>query len=218
MSYLFQKYPQNLWARTINKMIKNEKFDLIVDAPCGNGIIACLSAIKFPDTPYLAIDNDSQQLDSNILRSKPINVNSQLGDIFKTKIKHGNNAWLFINSLYCLPEKEKLMACFSVHFNSIYAVFPDITSRNYQYFSQKHPDFENPSAMKLSETIDFIESYGFKLINRQPVTAIPFHKWNPILDKIGLNFKLKNLIFTLTDSMFFFRRKHYEIMEFKRYE
>lgn len=218
MSHWFQKYPQNIWSRKINALLLDKAFDLVVDAPCGNGMISFESAKQFPNIQFFAVDIDEQQLSSHFLKNKPSNLSSQLDDIFQLKIKKGNNAWLFINSLYCLPEKEKLMSNFSIQFNSIYAVFPNIESSNYKYFTKKNPEFENPSAMTINETIKFIENYGFKLIKRQPVTAIPFHIWNSFFDKIGLNFKLKNLIFTLTDSIFFFGRKHYEIMEFKRYE
>ncbi|HEY1047209.1 MAG TPA: class I SAM-dependent methyltransferase [Bacteroidia bacterium] len=218
MNHFTQKYPQNIWSIKINKMLSGKKFDLVVDAPCGNGIISYLSAKQFPNIQFLAVDIDEKQLSSNFLKNKPLNLNSRLDDIFQLKINNGNNAWLFVNSLYCLPEKERLMENFSIQFNSIFAVFPDIESSNYKYFTKKNKDFENPSAMTILDTIQFFEKYGFKLIRKQAVTSIPFHIWNSFFDKIRLNIKLKNLIFTLTDSIFFFGRKQYEIMEFKRYE
>jgi hypothetical protein len=225
MLHLFKKYPQNIWANEITLLIKQKKIEyfkdsIFVDSPCGNGIIGNL---VFHDCEKLKIQMRISDINPEIMDSPYSKVNNSnftvlVEDIFNQKLEGKNNVWLFINSLYCLPNADSLIAHQRENFKTIIAVFPNINSFNYQYFMSQNKHFNNPTEMSLNETIEFFEKHGYGKIIFKKNTRIPFHFWNNIFNKIRLNLVLRNVLFTIFDKLLFFLPGQYAIIVFSKNE
>ena len=126
----------------------------------------------------------------------------RIEDIFEFHIEGNDHTWLLINSLYCLPDSDKLISGAKDKFKYVIAVFPDVKSANYKYFIKKNPNFSNPSAIE----------------SKSNNTKVAFHKWNGFFDAIKLPFIFKNIIYLTFDNLLFFLSGHYTIIAFKRSE
>ncbi len=223
MQYFKHKYPQNLWAKEINKSLEallTEVSDAskIVDAPCGNGIIAYFVKQQFKNRSVLAFDINENIKKSTYLNNISFPPEYKVEDIFKNMVEGKDNIWLLINSLYCLPFKEKLLDIHKENYQYIIGVFPDIEADNYKHFVKKNPEFENPSAMNLAETKEFFHKKGYKQIKSLGITNLKFHIWNDKLLFRKLNPGLRNIVYTCLDRIWVFNKKQYAFMIFKRYE
>lgn len=223
MKYFKHKYPQNIWANQIAKEIKpllKEVSDdsSIVDAPCGNGIIASLVNRAIQERKFLALDINPDLLLSPYCKKESQTPDFQIHDIYSQLTDGDDNIWLFINSMYCLSDIEKLLSIQKPSFKFIVAVFPDIEADNYKYFLSTNPDFENPSAMNLDNTVKFMQTHGFNLIKRIGNTKIKFHIWNHKFIFKRMPNTLRNILYTCIDKLMFFKQPQYTLMIFKRYE
>ncbi|MBN2487378.1 MAG: methyltransferase [Bacteroidales bacterium] len=177
-------YPQVVWAKEINQilnssLLKNSNNYTIVDAPCGNGVITYWVKKKQKNRKFLLYDIDERLLD--IVNKNLKGVSWYNADIFKLNLETSENIWLFINSLYCLPEGEKLIETMSKQMKYVIAVFPYIGHPNYKAFLAANPDFKNPSAMTEPETLALFEKYGYKTILKKGCTFISYHKIRPTI-------------------------------------
>lgn len=220
---LFHKYPQNLWALSINRQLKKilpelGKDSTITDAPCGNAIIAYFVKKEFKDRTVIALDNDQKLMNSRYILSKDISLKIRLEDIYNHKIEGKDNVWLLINSLFCLPEKERLLSCTREQYKFIIAIIPDIEAGNFIFFQNRNPEFRNPSAMKVGETINFFKTNGYSLKYREDLTSVQFHKFNKWFESMRVPIAIRNLLLTVLDYLFFFKKKQYVLLTFSRYE
>lgn len=213
------KYPQSIWASEIVKLLKSNpdySLGIIVDAPCGNGIIGNLISKELDNPRILLLDNDTS------LSKSPYVINEKMDyrieDIFEFHIEGDDHTWLLINSLYCLPDSDKLISGAKDKFKYVIAVFPDIKSANYKYFIKKNPNFSNPSAIDIESTINLFKKHGYDLESKSNNTKVAFHKWNGFFDAIKLPFIFKNIIYLTFDNLLFFLSGHYTIIAFKRSE
>ena len=213
------KYPQSIWASEIVKLLKSNpdySFGTIVDAPCGNGIIGNLVSKELDNPRILLLDNDTSLSKSPYVINEKIDY--RIEDIFEFQIEGNNNTWLLINSLYCLPDSDKLISGGKDKFKYIIAVFPNIKSSNYKYFIKKNPNFSNPSAIDIASTINLFKKNGYDLKSKSNITKVPFHKWNSFFGAMKLPFIFKNIIYLIFNKLLFFLSGHYTIIAFKRSE
>lgn len=216
----FEKYPQNIWASQVIKMLRSEKvgFDKIIDAPCGNGFIARKVAEAMPNNEVLAIDINEKQLNSKYLNPSLPNLKALKEDLFVYNLQGKNNAWLFINSMYCLPNAKDLIDSFGQKTNVIIAVFPNVRTNNFKTFERNNPDFENPSKMSIEETIEVFQQCHFKVVEKKECVGVAFHKWQKTMNRLHVPLPIKNFIFTTLDICLPFLNKEYFIVKFKRDE
>lgn len=213
------KYPQNIWASEIVKILKSNvdyTSGKIVDAPCGNGIIGNLVSKEFDTSKILLLDNDSSLSKSPYVINEKIDY--RIEDIFNFKIDGKDNTWLLINSLYCLPNSEVLISGNRDRFKYIIAVFPNIESSNYKYFTKKHPEFSNPSSKDIKSTIELFNQSGYIVVSQKKITKLAFHKWNNVFDRLKFPLIFKNIIYLTFEKILFFISGHYTIIAFKRSE
>jgi len=216
-----QKYPQYKWAMKIKEIVKSGEIDVsddtkFIDAPCGNGIIGGILQKEFPEFKFYLVDNNQNLNNSPYIKAPYFkSVSHQVADIFEYRSNGKNNVWLFINSLYCLPDKEKLLLAQASSYKYIIAVFPDINKPNYKYFRRKNPSFVNPSSMTIVETIDFFSKYNFKVQSKNSITKIAFHRYTELFNKMKLPLYLQNLFLNCLDSLCFFSNGNYELVVFK---
>lgn len=215
------KYPQNLWAREIIRRLQklNVSDDAaFVDAPCGNGIIAYFVKKAFPERKVWAFDLDENLLKSPYLQEGSLFPISKKADVFQEKVGGSDNVWLLVNSLYCLPDKERLLELNKSQFRHIICIVPDKDASNFKYFTHRNPEFGNPSLMGINETIEFFKEQDYRLLENKGMTRLPFHKFNaiPFFSRIPIN--VKNYFFTMLDRLYFFGKNQYSILTFERYE
>lgn len=169
-------YPHYYWAREIIKVLREHGISdnaTIIDAPCGEGIIAYWIAKSFPGNELMLIDRDKEALAAaaRLLPSAQIIH----GDLFELPVARGDDVWLLINSLYLLPNPAKLVNLMHSQATLIVGIFPYLEHRNYRCFMKNNPDFENPHAMSQRETLNFFERCGYGNLSCTPLTPIPYH-------------------------------------------
>jgi hypothetical protein len=204
------RYPQYLWANEIMAMIKRtgvSENTAIVDAPCGDGIISYWLQKEFGNKRLELYDLSPASVEA--ARKHIPGVRIECKNIFELgSHNHPDALWLFINSLYCLPDADKLVESLKPSMQYIIGVFPDINHQNYKYFCKDNPQFINPSAMDKPQTMDFFKKHGYNPVESKEVTFISNHHYR---------FKGKEKLFNLLDL--FFRWKNtgaYWISLFKR--
>lgn len=213
------KYPQASWAIQIVKTLKAigiKPSMSIVDAPCGNGIIAYLVKKSMPENEIFAFDIDEKSLESKYLKDATVPIVSWKADVFKEGISGSNNVWLLVNSIYCLPESQSLIDLNKPFYKWIVAIVPDISKSNFKYFTSRHPEFDNSGMMSLDNTIDLFNINGYELVVKRGLTRVPFHKWNERMNKLMIPPILRNLIFNLIDKLSFYRDHQYQLLAFLR--
>lgn len=214
------KYPQIIWSKEILLFLKKSSDyykERIVDAPCGNGIIGYVVHKGLPKSNLILLDNDPN-LYNSIYAIKGENVEIRVEDIFNLNLNSEHNTWLLINSLYCLPDSNKLISENRKYFEYVVAIFPRIQSRNFKHFSKKNPNFPNPSVKSIQKTIDLFHENSYQILYKKNITRIPFHIWNDFFDRYKLTFFLKNYVYNMLDKILFFLPGHYTIIAFKRSE
>ncbi len=223
MAFFSHKYPQNIWAGEIvsifrKGIIKHDLNSLVCDAPCGNGIIGNLVSRKLSEYKFTLLDNDPGLKNSPYTQNLTERISLINGDIFAFQPEGNSNTWLLINSLYCLPDAEQLIAGKKAAYRNIIAVFPDTESSNFRYFKIKNPGFQNPSLMDIKSTKELFHKSGFKMVYEKRVTRLPFHKLNKICETLHVPPVLKNIVFSVLDKIMFFLPGQYTIIAFIRYE
>lgn len=222
MNFL-HKYPQNVWVNEILSIVKSNTIKVpenavFFDAPCGNGIIGNLLFKELKNIKMELLDNDPVLIKSIYTEINDAKFKVQVGDIFEYSPAGNDNVWLLINSLYCLPRSVELIKSKKDSMKYIIGVFPDIHSKNFKFFKKKNPNFENPSLLDIDSTIQLFENQNYNFIYRKDIIKIPFHIWNNNLQSLPIPIKIKNLIFSIFDKLFFFLPNHYTIIAFSRNE
>lgn len=182
-------YPQYTWAKEISKIfksgiIKNFENRNIIDAPCGQGVISYWLKKEHSQQDFFLYDIDDKMLDKAKRNIKNATINNQ--NIFDLRTEREDNIWLFINSLYCLPEGEKLINSISSQMQYVIAVFPYIEHKNYKAFYAANPDFKNPSQLGMDGTFSLFEQNGYKTILKKDLTYISYHLIKPSFVKKAL--------------------------------
>ena len=177
-NYYYYRYPQFIWAQEINKIFKSDIISNlhdrdIIDAPCGDGIISFWIKKNYKNNISL-YDIDKTRI---LIAQKNIKDTAIFEEnIFKMNLKTKNNIWLFINSLYCMQDKQDLLKNMSAQIEYIIAVFPYINHINYKTFVQQNPSFINHSEMNKDQTINFFKEFHYEMVFNKDVTFIPFYK------------------------------------------
>jgi hypothetical protein len=190
-NYFYYRYPQYLWAKEIKNILKSDIIpDIhsknIIDAPCGDGVISfwVKKSLKNPFYLYDIEKSRIQIAQKNIKGATIVEKN-----IFNLNLDSKNNVWLFINSLYCLPDKEMLLENMADQMEYILAIFPYTNHLNYKTFFLQNPGFINPSEMDKDQTILFFKEFHYNLILTKDITHISFYKkyfpfFNSIINKL----------------------------------
>jgi hypothetical protein len=207
-------YPQYIWAKEIDLIFKSgiiEEIDkrMIIDAPSGKGVISYWLSKDYPGLVFLLCDINANYID---FASKHIQGGQCLNeDIFHLTTRTFNNVWVFINSLFCLPEAEKLIGHMSSQMEYIIGVFDYISSANYYAFLSAHPGYLNPSAAGKDDTIKLFEKFGYKTIFQKDVTYIHYQTVrSSVLRKVGLR------AFSLIEKIWRSNNPAYWLAVFKR--
>jgi len=191
----YYRYPQYRWSQDIIKVLESGLINdvdqrLILDAPCGDGIISYWLN-KRPQQNLMLCDLDDSLI--NTARNHIRNATIKNESIFDINIEGENNIWLLVNSLYCLPDKQALLHHMAPKVEYIIAVFPYTDHKNYQVFLKQNPQFKNLNAMSQSETLNFFKTHGFKNILLKDTTFISHYNFKRRLRFAGLTKRLLNV-------------------------
>lgn len=176
----YYRYPARRWTVDIRKFLKQESLEgkTIIDAPCGDGIIAYWlmkagigNRYELYDISQRAVSVATRMLDWQGAKEFELHIEQQ--DIFHVPLDRGtDDIWLFINSLYLLPNVDELLARMRVRAQTIIGVFPSITSRNYKRFVAQSPN-RNINEMERDETIAFFHKHGYQLREQRESCYVP---------------------------------------------
>jgi hypothetical protein len=211
--YHYYRYPQYIWAREICKILKSGiiediKDRNIIDAPCGDGIISFWVKKSVRNDFYLY---DIEKSRIQIASDRICNVHIFEEDIFHLKINSENNIWFFINSLYCLPDKDKLLENMKYQTEYIIGVFPHTDHENYRAFLNQNPGFVNASEMNREQTISFFKEFHFDLLQSKDVTFISYYKKRKIIFH-----SINDILYNLFDGLYKKKKGAYWIGVFKK--
>lgn len=177
------RYPHYHWVGAIEKVLSNAGLGndvTFVDAPCGVGGISYWLIKRKIGTRYELLDISERAIQI----AKPLQAWSErrgvemsidCKDIFDLdNSTPSNDVWLLINSLFLLPDADRLVEHMSNRAEHIVGLFPHIDRRNYlQYVARKPRTNTNP--LNQEDTIAFFKSHGYQLREKQDVTFIPFY-------------------------------------------
>jgi len=199
----YQKYPQRGWAQVIEDLIKNHNLDIdyVVDAPCGNGIITYFLADKFKNLNFLCSDLNVSSVSyasKNIVNS---NVEIKCSNIFDLSFSSEKGLFLLINSLFLLPETDKLLDFIRLNNSYMIGIFPYVERDNFQAFVRKRPDYEHTYLPTQDELITKLEAHGFSLMEKKDISYVHHHKYPKLPYVYNMFLKL------LTLFTFSFRQK-----------
>ncbi|MGQ9662046.1 MAG: class I SAM-dependent methyltransferase [Kiritimatiellia bacterium] len=173
----YYRYPQYSWARELRLLLATlptASTNIVVDAPCGDGIISFWLQRWLPATRFELYD-----LSERCIRAAAANLPAKVkivrADIHELPAEPGADVWLLINSLYLLPNAGVLLNRMRKRMAHILGIFPYLEHRNYRCYFRRFPTLTNPSAMTDEETVRLFRRCGYKLLYRRSLTFIPFH-------------------------------------------
>ena len=176
----FYRYPAQRWTVDIREILSQRSLEnkTIIDAPCGDGVITYWLMKAGLGKRYELYDLSERAIAvagriGDWSKAKPFEMHVECQDIFKIPVDRGtDDVWLFINSLFLLPNIDELMSRMRPRAQTIIAVFPQITSQNYKGFVSQAPG-RNISEMGQDETIAFFAKHGYLLSDQRDFCYVP---------------------------------------------
>jgi SAM-dependent methyltransferase len=178
----YRRYPHYHWAKMIGEIIAKDigsDHATIIDAPCGDGIISYWLIRSNIGHEYELVDISERSIE--IARRmntedmpKRVRLSISCKDIFDIECSDRDDIWLLINSLYLLPDVDRLLTQMRHRSRYVIGVFPYIHRENYRCFARLHPE-RNINEMGEYATIRFFKRHGYQLEMRRDVTFVAFH-------------------------------------------
>ena len=182
-SWIFYwRYPQATWASHVRGMLQRAGLtegQAVVDAPCGDGIVSWWLEARLR-SPMEAWDLDTPWLATARRRLRRTTVRTC--DLRTVEVAAGDDAWVLVNSLYCLPDVEAIVARMRPRFRHVVGVFPRLDHRNHACFLRRNPGYATASPMDEDGTLRLFERQGYTLREKREVGAIAHHcvpDWMP---------------------------------------
>lgn len=176
------RYPQFLWSKRISKILrgisKKHEINLVIDAPCGDGIISYWLPRQY-NKLLVDINENNIKKAKNLL---PNNNSIYQDDLYNIKnnlkSNHKLTVWMLINSLYLLPDITKLAGLLKDTSKYVIGIFPYQEHENYLHFGKRnYLESININIMSKEETISYFEINDFKNTYCEDLTFISNHKY-----------------------------------------
>ena len=179
----YYRYPHYYWVLAIRDLLRRAGIGhegTIIDAPCGDGAVAfgliqhgIGRRFELCDLSERAI-RAARRLE-NWNRSPAVNVTVAHKDIFQLDAgASDHDIWLLINSLFLLPDIDRLVSQLRPRARHIVGLFPYTDHRNYRCYLRLDPH-TNIHAMDRDGTVEFFERNGYDLCDSRDVTFIAYH-------------------------------------------
>jgi len=177
-------YPQYRWAKRLCALLPPylaERETQVVDAPCGDGVVSywLLRSGKFANA-FQLFDRSAESIAQvkRFISAHPA-ATAAAGDIFTIPAAEPRrDVWLLVNSLYLLPEIDRLVARMRPRFRVIIGIFPHLDRPNIRYYIQRTGHDENINKMDVAETVAFFARHGYRLEHREDVGFISQFRWS----------------------------------------
>ena len=179
---LLLNYPKYLFYKFIKNHIPSTAKQ-IVDAPCGVGYITYFLSKSFPDALFYGIDIDEQSIKEAQRDWSGKNITYYQNDIYTFSFTEDYDIFLLINSLFLLPEPNKLMAKIKENLKpggSVIVIVPNIHSDHFKKFQLLQPG-ENTFIKDRDEMILFFKEAGYTVEKTEGLMYVPYigvdRKW-----------------------------------------
>lgn len=183
LAFSYYYYPQYRWAQRLAALLPRHLEDdtIVVDAPCGDGVMSYWLVNRGIGNRFELYDRSPELVAkaSRIARphGRPIAASSR--DIFTLDTEgRRDDLWLLVNSLYLLPDIDRLLERMKPRFKTIAAVFPYLDRENYRYYLRQDARWENVSGMSDTETVAFFARHGYRLDHREDATFLAQFRWD----------------------------------------
>ncbi|MCA9218130.1 MAG: class I SAM-dependent methyltransferase [Planctomycetales bacterium] len=196
----FYRYPYYHWGKAFSSLLSEADVAddaTIIDAPCGDGVVTFWLAKNGFRNSFVLCDiaerdvNRARKLkDWPALRNVEVKVT--LADIHDLKVtcERTRDVWFLINSLFLLPEIDRLFEKMRPRVEHVIGLFPDISSRNYRCYKKRHPTM-NANEMDRNEVSAFFNRHGYETKKTLDASFIPHHCIQPMrlqqIARYGLN-------------------------------
>lgn len=200
---MFNPYPQHEFYKFILHNLPRKKYASIVDGPCGYGYITTQIAANADVNQAIGIDLGPEQIShAQRLYGKGVKGNLDFKEIeihqFLSTMD-SFDAYLLVNSIFLLPEPEKLLDAIHSKLSSdgtLFVIIPNVHSKNFINFQKI-----DPALNKLILTKEQAEKYlldnGFKTEKIEPLTFSYFFG-NKLL---AFTWKFRNLYLGITSTI-----------------
>ena len=177
-------YPQYRWAKRLCALLPPYLTDgdtQIVDAPCGDGVISywLLRSGRFAHR-FQLFDRSPESIAQveRFTAGHPA-ATAAACDIFTIPAAEPRrDVWLLVNSLYLLPEIDRLVAQMRPRFRVIIGIFPHLDRPNIRYYIRRTGRDENINRMNVAETVAFFARHGYRLEHREDLGFISQFRWS----------------------------------------
>lgn len=175
----FYKYPQYGWAQEIINLLKKNSIEAnnFIDAPCGNGEITYWLSKHFKESKFLGVDLDIRSIEKAKGLIRTPNSEFQNDNILKISSSNDNTTFLFINSLFLLPETNKVLDHISENCSYCVGLFPYVDRKNFKEFVRKRPSYQHTYLPSKSELIEKMSSHNLNLIDSKDISFVHHHKF-----------------------------------------
>ncbi|MCX6250249.1 MAG: class I SAM-dependent methyltransferase [Bacteroidetes bacterium] len=168
---IYYSYPQYIWALEIGKVLNkiNKPGYLIIDAPCGDGIISYWLKKSTPNN-LLLCDISVEAIEK--AKEHIHGVEIYCDDINNIKVNDREAIWLLMNSFFLLPNMEELIRKLSNTVKYIICIIPNVNSKSFLLWRQENPDFTHHYEMTEKEAINFFSKQGYGLISQKNINHL----------------------------------------------
>jgi SAM-dependent methyltransferase len=200
---MFYPYPQHQFYKFIIGNLPQKKYSSIVDGPCGYGYITSKVASSADVRQVIGIDLGSDCI-SHARRIYGKGVNGNL-DYAEKDIHQFLNAmdsfdgYLLVNSIFLLPEPEKILASIHSKLSSdgaLVVIIPNVDSKNFINFQKIDPEL-NKLILTKEQAEKFFLEHGFKTEKVKPL-AFSYFFGNKLLP---FTWKFRNLYLCVTSCI-----------------
>ena len=173
---MFNPYPQHEFSKFITGNLPEKKYESIVDCPCGYGYITSKVASSANAKQVIGADMEEECISrANRLYGKGTNGNLEFreSDIhrFLGTIDPAD-VYLLINSIFLLPEPEKVLESIHTKLKDdglLFVIIPNVQSKNFLNF-QKLDGQLNKLILTKEQAEAYFLKHGFKTQKIEPVT------------------------------------------------
>ncbi|MDH7463235.1 class I SAM-dependent methyltransferase [Chitinophagaceae bacterium 26-R-25] len=200
---MFKPYPQHQFYKFIINNLPQKKYASIIDGPCGYGYITSQVAANADVKQAVGVDLGTDQI-SHAQRVYGKGAKGNL-DFEKIEIhqflstQDSFDAYLLVNSIFLLPEPEKLLKAIHSKLSSegsLFVIIPNVHSKNFNNFQKIDPEL-NKLILTKEQAEKYFLDYGFKTEKIEPLTFSYFFG-NKLLP---FTWKFRNLYLGTTSAI-----------------
>lgn len=201
--YMFNPYPQHQFYKFIINNLPQKRYASIIDGPCGFGYITSQVAANAEAKQVIGIDLGTEQI-SHAQRLYGTGVKGNL-DFKEVEIHQflstmdSFDSYLLVNSIFLLPEPEKLLKAIHSKLTpdgTLFMIIPNIDSANFINFQKIDPEL-NKLILTKEQAEKYFRNNGFKTEKIEPLAFTHFFG-NKLLP---FTWKFRNLYLSLTSGI-----------------